>query len=318
MHNRRERLVESEQGPGVKCEWQWTSDLHIAKVFPACGKWLLMRALRDYPVVLAGSPVEGSGENSVDVSFIIGHRGEDRLPLLLQTIRAIAGQRACAVECIVVEQHAEQTARDYIPNWVRYIHTPVPDPETPFSRAWAFNVGARAARAECLIFNDGDMLVCRDYAQSIRQLHRRGFEFINLKRFVFYLSKIDSENLERSGKVRCDFTPDSIMQNAEAGGTVGVDKSAFWQIGGFDERFVGWGGEDNEFWERAQTRVVYPFGYLPVLHLWHEPQQEKHAVSVVPPKKLYRSLTAVPVPDRVRRLREIRAGEVEGPRVAPV
>jgi GT2 family glycosyltransferase len=65
------------------------------------------------------------------------------------------------------------------------------------------------------------------------------------------------------------------MQNAEAGGSLAVDRETFFAIGGFDEAFVGWGGEDNEFWERAQSRKVWPYGYLPLIHLWHEAQPEK-------------------------------------------
>ncbi len=65
------------------------------------------------------------------------------------------------------------------------------------------------------------------------------------------------------------------MQNAEAGGSIALSRDAFHAIGGYDESFVGWGGEDNEFWERAQTRRVWPYGYLPFVHLWHAPQPEK-------------------------------------------
>src|SRR2546430_11025933 len=35
MHNRNERV--STDGRGVRCEWRFTSDLHIAKVFPTLG-----------------------------------------------------------------------------------------------------------------------------------------------------------------------------------------------------------------------------------------------------------------------------------------
>jgi hypothetical protein len=48
MRNRDERLspVAGRRSPsGVRCDWQWTSDLHIAKVFPELGRHLMKRSL---------------------------------------------------------------------------------------------------------------------------------------------------------------------------------------------------------------------------------------------------------------------------------
>jgi hypothetical protein len=42
-----------------------------------------------------------------------------------------------------------------------------------------------------------------------------------------------------------------------------------------DEDFMGWGGEDVEFWGRVCTRRVWNYGFLPILHLWHAPQPGK-------------------------------------------
>jgi N-terminal domain of galactosyltransferase len=315
IRNRNEGLIASRQGIGVKCDWQWTSELHLANVFPVFGKWLCRRTLRDFPIVLSESPHDNCIREKADVCFAIGHRGRDRLPLLLRTLESIAGQKSCAVECIVVEQDNEQRIRDHLPKWVSYLHTPPPKSDMPFSRAWAFNVAARAARSECLIFHDGDMLVCRDYAKFVLEYHQRGFAFINLKRFIFYLSMVHSKRLLKSGQLHFGSAPEAVVQNLEAGGGFGADKSAFWEIGGFDERFVGWGGEDNELWERAQTQQVYSFGFLPVIHLWHAPQQERYMESESSAKELFRRLTKEPVSERIRKLKRTRAGELDGPKV---
>lgn len=40
-------------------------------------------------------------------------------------------------------------------------------------------------------------------------------------------------------------------------GTTFLGSRRVFAIGGFDEAFVGWGGEDNEFWERAQVRAAW-------------------------------------------------------------
>ena len=315
IRNRNEELIVSREGSGIECDWQWTSELHLTNVFPMFGKWLCRRTVRDFPIVLSESPHENCTREKTEVCFAIGHRGRDRLPLLLQTLKSIAGQRSCAVECIVVEQDNEQRIREHLPEWVRYIHTPPPNADMPYSRAWAFNVAARAAQSDCLIFHDGDMLVCRDYAKFVLEYHQRGFAFINLKRFIFYLSKAHSEGLSKSGHLQCDSAPEAVVQNLEAGGSFGANKLAFWEIGGFDERFVGWGGEDNELWERAQTQEVYPFGFLPVLHLWHAPQQEKYMENEGSAKELCLRLAKVPVSERIRKLKRIRVGELDGPKV---
>src|SRR6266576_775280 len=110
FRNRHERLSIDEATGGARCEWQFTSDLHINNVYPATGRWLMRRALRDWPVEFASAP-RVSGEPRV--SFVIGHRGESRLPHLLTTIATIAAQDI-AVECVVVEQSEQPRAKEHL------------------------------------------------------------------------------------------------------------------------------------------------------------------------------------------------------------
>jgi glycosyl transferase family 7 (putative galactosyltransferase) len=272
--NRGERLISSKVENGVDCDWKWTSDLHIAKVFPRLGRVLMKRTLRDWPIVLRNQPAGQKGGPSLDLSFIIGHRGKERLPHLLATLRSIAAQRDASFECIVVEQSAAQEVKDALRSWVRYVYTPLPYPSMPYSRAWAFNVGARYARGRVLVLHDNDMLAPRDYAKEVIAGFRDGCEVMNLKRFIFYLSDADSSRIFSTGALTPKGSPMAVMQNA-LGGTVGISREAYFAIGGFDESFVGWGGEDNEFWERAETRSSRSYGYLPFVHVWHAPQEGK-------------------------------------------
>jgi GT2 family glycosyltransferase len=148
----------------------------------------------------------------------------------------------------------------------------------PYCRAWAFNVGARQARSPLLVLHDNDMAVPETYAAELVLKHRRGYEIINLKRFIFYLSNGHTRELFTGHASFASRPPDSIKQNAEAGGSLAVDRDVYLALGGMDEAFIGWGGEDNEFWERALTRRVWAFGYLPMIHLWHPSQPGKRAV----------------------------------------
>lgn len=275
MCNRNERLIANPAGRGVKCDWQWTSDLHITKVFPALGKLFMQRALRDYPVVLNGAPERST--KKPDVSFVIGHRGMDRLPHLLLTLRSIAAQTDVSLECIVVEQSMNEEIRASLPDWVRYIHTPLPKPDMPYCRSWALNVGAREAKGRLLVLHDNDFLVPQVYASELIKESSKGSEVINLKRFIFYLSKEGTERIFAANGLLTKDAPERIVQNLEAGGSVAVSRDAYFAVGGFDESFIGWGGEDNEFWDRAQTRKVCPYGFLPLVHLWHAGQPDKRS-----------------------------------------
>lgn len=295
----------SESEQGVLCDWQWTSDLYLPKIFPVFGRLLYRRALDDFSIVMQDRPVEQSA-GKPEISCIIGHRGLERLPHLLATLQSIAAQKECRVECIVVEQDNERLIEKHLPPWVLYIHTPLPEKDMAYSRSRAFNAGVRAAQGEFLIFHDNDMLVPSVYARELHSFFCKGFEVVNLKRFIFYLDQMSSEKICRESTFQFSPEINAIMQNAEGGGSIGISRTAFFEIGGFDERFIGWGGEDNEFWERAQTRKVYPYGYLPLVHLWHPPSEGKAGRSAG--NALYMSLSKQPVAKRISRLQKIRSG----------
>jgi hypothetical protein len=309
MRNREEQLIADECARGVLCDWRWTSDLHIAKVFPSAGRAIMKRALRDWPLRFRAEPV--SSNRSVRVSFVIGHRGLERLPHLTMTLQSVAAQRDADVECVVVEQSRKPEIKKHLPAWVRYVHTSLPQTDMPYCRAWAFNVGAQVARGEVLVLHDSDILAPQSYAAEIIERYREGYEVVNLKRFIFFLAKDHSIRVSRDWSTMLDRAPESIMQNA-LGGSLAVGRKAYLDIGGFDESFLGWGGEDNEFWERAQTRNVWPYGYLPFVHLWHRIQNEKYSKERCT-AKLLEARSAIPVEERIAELTARQIGQPEAP-----
>jgi len=77
--HRSETLETAPDGVGARCCWEWTSDLHVTKVFPSLSRRLLQRALRDRPISFAEAPTRKTGR--VQVSFVIGHRGPTDYPI---------------------------------------------------------------------------------------------------------------------------------------------------------------------------------------------------------------------------------------------
>ena len=308
IRNRTEVLDMAPDGSGAQCRWQWTSELHIAKVFSAMGRRLLRRALRDRPILLADTPADAG--NQAQVSFVIGHRGLTRLPHLLATLRSIAAQKGAVCECIVVEQSSAPEIQLSLPSWVQYVHTPLPQADMPYCRSWALNVGARRARGALLVFHDNDMLVPECYAAELWRRFKEGYEVINAKRFVFYLEETETKRFFETAVLPPDACSESVVQNLEAGGSVAMAKDAFFAIGGYDESFVGWGGEDNEFWERAHTRKLWSFGYLPIVHLWHAAQPRKTDPGN-PTLRHYEKLSGMAVVDRIAELNQRDFGQPE-------
>lgn len=298
IHNRGERLTFDPSGRGVLCEWKWTSSLSVCDRFPRSSPRLMQAALREWPVAFADAPAP---VGAPEVSFLIGHRGLARLPHLLLTLRTIAAQRDASVECIVIEQSAEREIESALPPWVRYLHQPA-EAGAPYARARTFNEAARAARAPLLVLHDNDMLVPARYAAELAARARGGDEVLDLKRFIFYLTPEDAGRAMESGAVPGDARSESVIQNLR-GGSIAITKDAYAAIGGFDETFVGWGGEDVELWERAETRRANRFGYLPIVHLWHAPQPEKTQGASAPAVERYYELARVPVAERIARLR---------------
>src|SRR5687768_16559338 len=216
VRNRAEELRFDPGQPGAACDWQWSSELHLANIFPGTGLRLMKAALRQWPIAFTEASPPGG---LPDVSFVIGHRGMARLPLLLTTLRTIAAKTDVVIECVVVEQAVSQEAASHLAEWVRYVHTPPPDPGMPFSRSWALNVGARAARGRILILHDNDMLVPRSYARELRERVDHGAEILDLKRFTFYLSPAQTEEVVSKRRLELGRPPQTVVENLRGAST---------------------------------------------------------------------------------------------------
>ena len=279
VRNRAQELDADPTGTGLACRGEWSSDIHACAVLPSLARATYRRALAQWPVSLSATTMPPS---SPRMSFVIPHRGRERLPLLLRTIQSILGQRDIEVECIVVEQAPRAEIRPgELPDGVKHILLVHPDEPEAWRKSWAFNRGVAAASADIVVCHDGDILVPDLYSLEIlRALGEQGYEVAHLQRFLFCLSGTDTTAFLSDGRIDQAFAPERVRQNWR-GGTLAIRKRAYEAIGGFDESFVGWGGEDIEFYDRCRALRQQRFGYLPFVHLWHAPQETKSGESRV-------------------------------------
>ena len=166
------------------------------------------------------------------------------------------------------------------------------------NRAHNRNLGAKEAKNEVLLFLDGDIILCDNGLEILRQAHRSktAVAFIGPKHAIHY-SDIHIElysALTHEDFIHMLKTPDgreAIYQNPlfrdyredffydtkhspyfwlyYYTGASSVEKNVFNQIGGFDEKFTTWGSEDVDLGYRISKHGS--IGYLPQFHAIHIP-----------------------------------------------
>ena len=306
--NRIETLQQNSNGPGVQCNWKWGSDLAACEVLPRLGRRIMRDAVQEWPIRFANTLPDSSAVPSV--SFIFAHGGRDRLPQLRRTIRSIFAQTECVVEVIVVDQSPEPVIAE-LPHGIRYRHLSKQDIPVGWYKSWAYNVGARIAKSDVLIFQDGDICVPDRYASEVFQTLTSGhYDVASIQRLLFYLDKTSTARVESCDSVAGRLTPERVFQNWK-GGTIAVRREVFFRLGGFDEGFVDWGGEDDEFYDRCSAVRHCRFGYLPFVHLWHKPQvgrkqNDNPNIAKVMPWRM-----GIPAPNRMQELSQRRFGNPE-------
>jgi hypothetical protein len=270
-------------------------------------------ALEEWPIRFAIRPMEGDGHP--EVSFVIAHAGADRVPQLQRTLQSLFAQEAVRCEYIVVDQ-SQAPVLGRLPGDIVYKHLDKSQFPAGWRKSWALNVGSRIAQADILVFHDGDICAPAAYARELlRTLSTGQSGAASLQRMLFYLDRADTEGLGSHGRILSPATPSLVFQNWK-GGTIAVRRDAFASIGGFDEGFVDWGGEDDEFYDRCADLRHCRAGYLPFVHLWHPPQAKRMEPDNVNTSRILPSRLAIPRKERIVELRMREWGNDKDPGLA--
>jgi hypothetical protein len=175
------------------------------------------------------------------------------------------------------------------------------DPETdlPFSKSVAVNNAAAKARGDVFVIADADGYVSADSVmhcvEEIRSARKKGQRLWFVPYRLFFRMTEEASRLLLASDPRSPFPfSEPLAQEHVLGDTdpaVGhwygamlqiMPREAFEAVGGWDERFRGWGGEDHAAM-RAMDTLYGPHKTLPgqVLHVWHPQIGPKGAAAVV-------------------------------------
>lgn len=209
------------------------------------------------------------------LSIIVTHRGGDELrERNLATVIRHIGHMA-GMELIVVEQDAY--SRLEIGGRNKSVRSCFVYNPGPFNKSWGLNVGARMARAPILLMLDGDILLEIGAIEAAVEACRQGVNAVNPYADLIDLSPDDSEDM-CSARRGLDWIPGHRGNRSWAkenicfcGGAYVIDASFYREIGGQDERFEGWGGEDDAMSVKIVqlARRVMTLANARAYHLYH-------------------------------------------------
>jgi predicted glycosyltransferase involved in capsule biosynthesis len=208
--------------------------------------------------------------NKQPYSVIIGHRGTKswRLWNLVTVLKNYHSDRYCR-EIILVEQDESPNLRHFQIGKIKYIHN---KNNGPYNRSQNFNIGASFSQTQNLIFADNDVILPHNNL-SIAIILLKYYQAIKPFHFVFDTSP-ETTRLYRNTKkqfILIDQRGTIRYGTTIGGGVVIIRKKTFSKIHGWDERFVGWGGEDNAFTMKLiknniRTHEIQKAGF----HLYHD------------------------------------------------
>lgn len=199
----------------------------------------------------------------VKVSVVAHASGREYCSRLDYCRAAIEGQvglpEGSEVESILVWSGAVGAA----PEWPRVVHRQ-PDAEA-YCRSKACNVGARAATGSLLAFVDADVVLHPE------ALVRAAAACASGRSFAVIMCRSEKETSRRP---------------LWGLGTLFVPRQAFFAVQGFDEKYVGWGYEDNDLVDRlvAHSLVYINLTAHDGVTATHQEHEMPHAARAVEAK----------------------------------
>lgn len=158
-----------------------------------------------------------------------------------------------------------------------------------FSKSAAVNDGVKKATGDVLVITDADAYISikdvLECVKNIRKARHRGRKLWYVPyRYFYRLTNEASTLVLRSSPCdpytfSCPPPADDVQSHNQSGSIRGhwfgamiqiVPREAFECVGGWDERFRGWGGEDSSIMRATDTLYArHRTLKAQVLHLWH-------------------------------------------------
>ena len=221
---------------------------------------------------------------SLPLSIIIPWRGgnpvrEKSLTNMLNCLKVQEtnkGEDPIRMQVIIVEQtdpdhkdSAQQRLNTFVPEALAgYKYIQLVHESKAFNKSWCINVAARQAMYDHLLIVDADSLFGSLYlttiSHAIEKIPHPHNKMVICWNYIIGMPGKDNP-------IARHIRPDAVLT---LGGIWYAERNFYFdEFGGMNENFFGYGGEDNEAYERACAIArIYPLSYIayPLVHQYHD------------------------------------------------
>jgi len=179
--------------------------------------------------------------NTHTFTFIIGYRHRiDRFNNLKRTLDWING--FAGVDVILVEQDTHSKI-SHLTLRARHIFL---KSDKPYNRSWAFNVGTKLSKSNVIVFSDSDLIMePNQFIEGLKAIEQ--YDMVSPYNSVLDLNTQESTlQLQEIVKINRPGRGETDNQKINICGGISIfRKDAIQRIAGWNEDFIGWGGEDD-------------------------------------------------------------------------
>lgn len=195
-----------------------------------------------------------------DISYIVCYReaSSERKQALEFTLRRFKNYFP-SIEIIIAEQDSEsRLVLDKSPNVNHlFIYN-----SGLFNKSWAFNCAVKNTDKDIFVFADADIFLDKEgYIECFEAI--KDFDAITPNKV-----EISNVRIDEDAEDQVQFLNPRKLYTF-AGGLLIMTRDAFESIGGWDERFEGWGGEDDAMSHVIFNRLKTKTFNLPNYHIDH-------------------------------------------------
>lgn len=215
-------------------------------------------------IYVSSSPIS----NVPAVSVVTPIRDIGRSESIITILQAIKAQRYPDIEIILVEQDDSPKFDLSRIKPIQYYFVGNRRKGQDFNKSRAFNTAVLKTTNDKIILHDADILVQCDYVRKVTRILDE-YESCHIGKRVLYLDPPSTSSISQTKRLDRSYRCERAIGYFE-GGSIAFRKKVYFNIGGFNEEYEGYGVEDCDFFERLKdSSNFYDNRFIDMFHLWH-------------------------------------------------